>query len=863
MSNSASDVTAGFVPGDDSDNTRTAAPQPALTRSERLGEAAPSQGEASSARAIPGYEIERELGRGGMGVVYLARQLRLNRVVALKTILAGAHASGTDLARFLVEAEAAAAVQHPHVAQIYDVGTHDGQPYFALEYCPGGTLSAKLAGIPLPPAEAARLVQLVARAVQAAHDRGIIHRDLKPANVLLAADGAPKVADFGLARRTDLDSGLTATGAVLGSPSYMAPEQARGDAASVDARTDVYGLGAILYEALTGRPPFRAASVLETVAQVLNDDPPSPRVLVPGVPRDLETICLKCLQKDPARRYASAAALADDLQRWVDGVPVWARPVSVWERAWKAARRRPTAFATGLALLIGAAATVGIILWKNRDLERERDAARIAEADAIRERTRAHARLEKAVEAVERMVTRAESAEWSRNTALATERRRVLEDVVAFYERFGEADDPLVRRETARAYRRIGSVYTALAEYPKAADYLTRARQISERLVAEYPSEHGYAADLAEARLFASYVASSTGRNNDALVEIHAATALAREVLEAQPANDEVRRTLVGGLVAQGFQTMYTDRPASVSSFREALGHTNELLARPNPPFATRALSAFAHGGAALPDLIDGKVPESQAKIARASEIIASTPADPTAPARFRDLFDFTRGMIKMNDGLAQMWQQQIPGAAASFREAADILDELLVANPKAFQNQIYKFMILNLELDMLSRLKRTEELRRRRMEFIATGKAVLAISPNTSFIRQQLAYQWSFLLVERVKTGDVTRLDEEANEILLTLGTSSNGEDVRYNVACALSQGSRYGAPDLSEARAAKAVRLLTELLDSRFYQGPNGPEHIDVDSDLDPIRKRTDFQKFHHALSLPLAPAPRPVQK
>jgi serine/threonine-protein kinase len=862
MSNSASDVTAGFGPVDDSASTRTAAPDPALSRSERTGgDAAP--GEVTSPRAIPGYELERELGRGAMGVVYLARQVRLNRVVALKTILAGVHASGTALARFLVEAEAAAAVQHPHVAQVYDVGTHEGQPYFALEYCPGGTLAGKLAGTPLAPAEAARLVQLVARAVQAAHDRGIIHRDLKPANVLLAADGAPKVADFGLARRTDLDTGLTATGAVLGSPSYMAPEQARGDIAAIDARTDVYGLGAILYECLTGRPPFRAASVLETVAQVLNDDPPALRVLVPGVPRDLETICLRCLQKDPARRFATAAALADDLQRWADGIPIWARPVPWWERAWKAARRRPTAFATGLALLIGAAATVGIILWKNQDLERERDAARIAEADAIRERTRAHARLEKAVEAVERMVTRAESAEWSRNPTLAAERRRVLEDVVAFYEHFGEADDPIIRRETARAYRRIGSVYTLLAEYQKAVDYVTRARQISERLVAEYPAEHGYVADLAEAHLLASYVASSAARNNDALAEIHAATTLARKVLEAQPADDEVRRTLVAGLVAQGFQTMYTDRPASVASFREAIGHTDELLARPNPPFATRALSAFARGGAATLDLAAGTFREAQPKLARAAEIIASTPADPTAPARYRDLFDFTRCMIKMNNGIVQMATQQIPAAAASYREAAVIIDELLVASPKAFQNQIYKFMILNFELDVLSQLKRTEDVRLRRMELVAIGRSIRATSPNSLFIKQPLSLHWSFLLVERAVAGDVTHLDEEADEVLLTLGTSPNGEPVLYNVACALSQGSRYGLPAVREARAAKAVHLLTELLNSHFYQGPNGPDHVDVDSDLDPIRNRTDFQKFRQALSPPLAPAPRPVQK
>ena len=270
----------------------------------------------------PGYEVLSELGRGGMGVVYKARQTGLDRVVALKMILAGGHAGEDDRTRFRTEGEAIARLQHPGIVQVFEVGEHKGLPYFSLEYCAGGSLERKLSGMPLPPKEAAALVAALARAVQAAHDKGIVHRDLKPANVLLGADSTPKITDFGLAKKLDV-AGQTATGAVMGTPSYMAPEQAEAKK-DVGPPADVYALGAILYECLTGRPPFRAATSLETLMQVVADDPAPPRQLNPGVPKDLQAVCQMCLHKDPGRRYPSAAALGEDLARFLDGDPVGA-----------------------------------------------------------------------------------------------------------------------------------------------------------------------------------------------------------------------------------------------------------------------------------------------------------------------------------------------------------------------------------------------------------------------------------------------------------------------------------------------------------------------------------------------------------
>jgi WD40 repeat protein len=360
---------------------------------------------------VPGYEVLEELGRGGMGVVYKARQLSLHRVVALKMILAGGHAGTGELARFRTEAEAIARLQHPHIVQIYEVGEHEGRPYFSLEFCAGGSLDRKLGGTPLPANEAASLVETLARAMHAAHEKGVVHRDLKPANVLLAEDGTPKITDFGLAKKLD-EAGQTASGAVMGTPSYMAPEQASGKSQAIGPVTDVYALGAILYECLTGRPPFKAATLMETLHQVLTDEAAPPRRLQSQTPRDLETVCLRCLEKRPERRYASALELADELRRFLAGEPVKARPVGMLERAAKWARRRPTlAAAYGLllaVLVLGVGGGGATWLWLRAekalsDAEAARHMAETAEGEVRQARDQLQGALQREQEAKHRL----------------------------------------------------------------------------------------------------------------------------------------------------------------------------------------------------------------------------------------------------------------------------------------------------------------------------------------------------------------------------------------------------------------------------------------------------------------------------
>lgn len=321
---------------------------------------------STAAIDVPGYEILSELGRGGMGVVYKARQITANRIVALKMILAGAHASTAALARFRGEAEAIAQVQHPNIVQIYEVGEQNGLPFFSLEYCSGGGLDQKLHD-PLSPQQAVALVKTLAQAVHAAHTMGVIHRDLKPANVLLAGDGTPKISDFGLAKKLQGSDALTESGAVMGTPAYMAPEQASGQSSRVTTLADVYSLGAILYECLAGRPPFRGDSALDTMLQVLEKEPEPPSAIRSDIDRDLDLICLKCLAKEPAQRYASAEALAADLDHWLVGAPLSVRPptlamlLKLWLRQNFGAAGWTLAIGVVCGLLLGMAIWLGSI----------------------------------------------------------------------------------------------------------------------------------------------------------------------------------------------------------------------------------------------------------------------------------------------------------------------------------------------------------------------------------------------------------------------------------------------------------------------------------------------------------------------
>jgi tetratricopeptide (TPR) repeat protein len=452
------------------------------------------------------YLMLEEIARGGMGVVYKARQVALNRIVAVKMILTGQSASPDELERFQAEVQAAAQLDHPHIVPIIEVGQWRGQRYFSMGFVDGCSLAERLAVGPLPPRDAAELLLTVAEAIEYAHARGVVHRDLKPANILLDRFGRPHVTDFGLAKRVGDQSGLTAAGQVIGTPSFMSPEQAAGNLALIGPASDVYSLGAVLYATLTGRPPFQAAGTLDTLKQVLEKEPVAPRYLNPTLPRDLETIALKCLEKNSAKRYSSAQALADELRRFLLGKPILGRPVRLLERTHRWCRRNPmvaglTTLVALLLITVAVASTVAALRIN------------VLRAEAVEQRQNADANFARA---------ESESAKAGKHLEYANQMIRQLADS---YSVLGDQQDRTDRRlqwygkahdlftslagengssvdsqaQLAESFSRLGMAHARAGSSSNAMHAFDQALEILQRLCQEHPEQRQYQRDLAKA----------------------------------------------------------------------------------------------------------------------------------------------------------------------------------------------------------------------------------------------------------------------------------------------------------------------------------------------------------------------------
>ena len=553
------------------------------------------------------YELLAEVARGGMGVVYRARQVALKRTVALKMIRSDVGADPGRMVRFQTEAEAVARLSHPNIVQIFEVGRHEGQPFLSLEFMAGGSLQNRLAGTPLPFREAAELLKTLAAATQYAHTKGIVHRDLKPANILLQKDEGrsikdeeirppqdssvhsplsiiPKISDFGLAKQLDAENGQTCTGVSLGTPSYMAPEQAEGRVEEVGPPTDVYGLGAVLYEclsrpALHSKPPHRS----ETVRQVSSLDPVPPSRLQPQIPRDLEIVCLHCLEKDPRRRYASAAAVEHDLQRFLDGQPIKARPTPLWERSGKWARRRPLAAASSV---IAAASLLGVVIMWVIFTVRLDEARRLAENNASereQQRLLAEENRDKTLQVVDRFLTRVGETKLADNPELGELRKALLADALEFSKSFlsqKENPDPAIRREAAHAAQRTYRIYNMLGLSNEQYKDTQLAIDLLSKLSAEFPEDPGYRNDLASSLNALGVWYLTNGPTTDRLQHAEA------HLLEALALRAELAR-------------QYPDKPA----FGAALARTHSSLGTVCRRTGTRQAEAEHHYQVALDSL--------------------------------------------------------------------------------------------------------------------------------------------------------------------------------------------------------------------------------------------------------------------
>jgi serine/threonine-protein kinase len=501
---------------------------------------------------VPGYEIVGELGRGGMGVVYKARQKGLNRWVALKMVLAGAHAGALQLARFRTEAEAIAHLQHPNIVQVYDIGEHQGLPYFSLEFVDGGSLDKKVHRQPQPPREAAHMIETLARAMAYAHEHGIIHRDLKPANILLTPGGVPKITDFGLAKRFEEDSSQTKSGTLMGTPSYMAPEQARGEIHNVGPLADQYALGAMLYELLTGRPPFLAATPMETVVQVTRDEPAAPTRLQPTIPPDLETICLKCLQKEMGKRYGSTLELADDLGRFLAGEPIEARPVGNMERLWRWCKRNPklaaaTAAISVLLFVVSIGSTWAAFAISAQKKLAEENAQKAEDQKAIAQENEriAETQAELALDSFRVLITQVER-QVGKQPGMQQLKRDLLQTALSGLQRVTGGSAGKRHRYTNDAYFRMGGLARQLGKTEDAYRYWRQYYDAAQSDLTNDPANEFIKLELAWACRFLGQVSAEFGNTTKAL-DYHQRALELRKELAAVPLAERMRRNAAVG----------------------------------------------------------------------------------------------------------------------------------------------------------------------------------------------------------------------------------------------------------------------------------------------------------------------------
>jgi tetratricopeptide (TPR) repeat protein len=696
---------------------------------------------------IPGYKILGVVGRGGMGIVYRAWRAELGRQVALKMVHAGAQASAQVLERFRVEARAVARLQHPNIVQIHDVGQHAGSPFLVLELVDGHNLAQRIAGTPQSIRWAAELVETVARAIHAAHQQGVVHRDLTPSNIVLTAAGTPKITDFGLAKLVVGGAELrTQTGDLLGTPSYMAPEQAASRHGAIGPATDVYALGSILYELLTGRPPFKGESPLDTLHQVAAEVPLPPSRLRPNLPVDLDTICLKCLRKEPPQRYCDALALADDLRRFLDERPILARRSGMVERTWRWCKRN-RAVATLLVVVFGlgaalAAGSTAAALW----LKASRDEAR-------HQRNIADANFRDARQAVDESFTRVSESRLLNAPGVQPLRKQLLEDSLKYYQRFVRrlSDQPGVRLELAAALARVAKITAEIGSKDEALAHARKANAIYQALAAARPGDVRLERELARSIAAIALFRGEAGQREQAVADFQNAQAIQERLVAAQPGNYPVQGDLAATESGLGqMLQLLSRRDEALRCYERGIAVREQLIAAIPDAATLRNDLALDYSRIGRLHHDSGHDDQAMKSYRRALSIHKSLVADQPEVASYRSGLANTYTQLGISQRAAEQWDE----ALRSYQAARQAQEALVAANPSVTD---YRHDLANTFNDIANLERATghrAEALRTHQRALEMREVLFAANPHVVRYQNAMAGSYNAIAINQTELG-------------------------------------------------------------------------------------------------------------
>jgi serine/threonine-protein kinase len=788
--------------------------------------------DAVTVPTIHGFVIERVIGRGGMGIVYLAQHLGLKRKVALKLLQESRTNDPGHVARLKREAAAAARCQHPNLVQIHDIGEHAGQPYLALEYVEGDHLGRKLAGEPQPPRRAAELVETLARAIDHAHSQGVVHRDLKPANVLLTADGQPKITDFGLAKLKD-SSTQTEVGAVLGTLAYMAPEQVQSQSDDIGPRTDIHALGEILYEALTGQPPYRAETPQKLIHAILNEEITAPSSRQSGIPRDLEAICLKCLEKEPRRRYDTASALADDLRRFLAGEPVQARSVGPAGRAWRWCRRNPKLASVSAVLAATVLAAIsgftGLTYRHNNQLREEvkRTAAKAAEA-------RRH--YQEARSTIQAMLARLNDRRFAEIPRLKELTRDLMEDALAFYERTLRevgANDPDIQVDTARAFGLLSTMRYELGQVDQAERLVQQALDLIARARSADPKNLDYLGLQVECFNRLTNYRLKLGRIHEATADGEETVRLAELLVRETPdhgGNQELLAVCVDSYAGCQYTARHLEEARKL--YRRAVEIRDMLDPAKLPELRERQAGSLMNEGVVLWNL--NQFADAVERFERVEKVLLSVPEE----------------QLNVVGGLGQLYMNW-SGVLLSLQKFDKAIDRCRVG-----LRRIDAYLG-----------REPNDARAREKALGLHGNCALALAEKGD--HRESANEWArviesstkpipaiyhaALALELFKAGELERAHAAAQNVKAPAGIS---REQCYNLACLYSLSAAAARKDAKlspddrpgrvKSEISQALVWLKAAADAGFFKEPANVDHAKKDSDLEILRENPAFLRI-----------------